>query len=863
MQKHIDSYRKNLLSKVLLLASFCTIFSNFVAASSANLNVVRALDLAYSVKNSIGQAPGVVKVDNTYILQDKSFMELWISPVWDGTNNFSEIPLIAGGDIQGTKGGSRYTLATNIQNAVSQGKSVTLSIVVTITNSVPTIQVSATSASGSLGTWTYTSKKIATLLAGLNMVFKTNANNSSVQSVKISKLSSNSWGCGIQLQASPSPTAAQQQQQASLQGIAQQLATPSVSVDIVDHNNKAVSLSGTNYYLYYQLQNATSGFVVPFTQGSPVVIGLSSISTNLKATFPLSSIIPVASTDQFVHAAFGDDTLIAQSGGENSLGANGYWWYGMANMNTFISKLSSNNCLVLNYNTTKNTIDVALVNLPSAQGQQQPTADQQQQTASLQAIAQQLATPSVSGNTVDHNNKKVSLSGTNYYLYYQLKNAAQGYTLPFKQGSPVIIGLSTISSTLQQTFPLSSIIPVATTDNFVQANFGDDTLVTQVGGQTSLSANAYWWFSMGNLNTFISKLSSNNCLVLNYNTTKNTIDVTLVTLPSTSPSPTAAQQAQQAASLQAIAQQLATPNKAASDILVDPNSQPVSLSGANYYLYYQLQNAAQGYTLSFNEGSPVIIALSTISSTLQQTFPLSTIISVASTDQFSHLNFGDDATGGESSLSVTKSYWFHGWQQLNTAISTLTNTNYLVLNYNTTKNTIDVTLVSLLQIPPVPSLSGITPISAIGFAVSPSTTNSMLVGSDLWIGLIIPGANNTSMNYLLANNATPINPDKSPWSTNVLPNMSKVLNSSLYSVWQNGVYFRLVVFNKQVWVCAQDYSGSALAWDVIPGLTTLPTQNVSWIGSSMASGVSATVNNVILYREYSSQGNTGYNNNPF
>ncbi len=72
MQRHINSYRKNELSKVMLLASFCAIFSNIWAASS--LNVTRALKLARAVKN-----PGqVAPVGNKFVPSSSALTQLLV-----------------------------------------------------------------------------------------------------------------------------------------------------------------------------------------------------------------------------------------------------------------------------------------------------------------------------------------------------------------------------------------------------------------------------------------------------------------------------------------------------------------------------------------------------------------------------------------------------------------------------------------------------------------------------------------------------------------------------------------------------------------------------------------------------------------
>lgn len=141
------------------------------------------------------------------------------------------------------------------------------------------------------------------------------------------------------------------------------------------------------------------------------------------------------------------------------------------------------------------------------------------------------------------------------------------------------------------------------------------------------------------------------------------------------------------------------------------------------------------------------------------------------------------------------------------------------------------------QMPTAPVLTGQTPGVATGFSVSSGQNN--LVGTDLWVAVTINGTN-----YLLANNATP------GLTATTLLNMPPKLNATQYLIWETGVYFNLIAFNNQVWICAQDSNQNVLAWDVIPGLTSLAQiTSLSWSGGYMGGGpVAGTAGTPVLYK---------------
>jgi hypothetical protein len=134
---------------------------------------------------------------NTFSLNDDTFVELWVSPVYSSTpNDFAEIELIHKGNLPE---GPQYSLASDIKNIFSASKTVTLNIVVIFENSVPNITISLLDSNNqNLGSWTYqdTEHKGSTVI-GINMAFQSDTNDYTVKPTQIVQVN-NSWETNVE-----------------------------------------------------------------------------------------------------------------------------------------------------------------------------------------------------------------------------------------------------------------------------------------------------------------------------------------------------------------------------------------------------------------------------------------------------------------------------------------------------------------------------------------------------------------------------------------------------------------------------------------------------------------------------------------
>jgi hypothetical protein len=541
MQRNIDSYRKNQLSKVLLLASFCTIFSNIWTASSAS--VTRALKLGYAIKHPGQSTPGqnVPGAAATEFVPQAPAVTSDNNFALEAGNNNSPLPSSLSAplvwySIDGSTWLSK-TFTDSIVFALSTSSLAKYNyanvILVDAGTQLQHIQFGDSESTTETSFWWGGFTSLNTALKSLSgddyVALKYNTSNNQVNFTLFTGTftQQGQQGAGTatpsttptpaqqaQQTATPAattqtptvtpptaPTANQQGQQGAAGATPAQQAQQSFSGNIVDHNQNVVSLSGGNYYLYYQLNNGKPADVVQFTQNSPVIIGLSSISTNLNETFPSSSIIPVASTDQFVHAAFADDQLIRKLGGESSLNDNGYWWFSMPKLNTFIPNLTSNNCLVLNYNTTTNVIDVTLVTLPLPTPTATTATQQGQQGAAGTEFVPQNLTQIPLGQDDSHKNLSAFDSKNStwtsykdplsppYTMTYTVTGDTTNKSISFSDGHYIIF---TINSAHQG----SNVINVLDTQNTQNGI----KLLTSISFSSSNSATRYGWLGMADLN---------------------------------------------------------------------------------------------------------------------------------------------------------------------------------------------------------------------------------------------------------------------------------------------------------------------------------------------------------------------------
>ncbi len=523
MQKHIDSYRKNLLSKVLLLASFCFIFSNFVAASSANQNVVRALDLAYAVKNqrvtTLDTLKTSLSITNSISLpldakssQGQTVAELYLETNASGGQEVQYVIRMFGGSVAPNVDlSSILTALKPPYNIILVGVDNTGTVMKTLSNPpspfnhfvVYIFDESGNNVSGSPMTVTE-SNSVSPVFTDNNITFYsydaifTMISQTSISYPFIINVTATTQGTAP---ASTQKTGANKFVP-TLSDLTQllvghKLNEPSTS------NPITTTLTGP-YNLFTEINNVSQS--ITFENGDYVIFALS--SSNL-AQGKYSNVIPVPVAANVTSGSVG---------GVGSTEATAYWFdlTAFADLQSEVKALSGNEYVALQYNPNTQSVDLftGTFTAPDQVNKQSefiPSASDLQNKGSY-GLAQ-LGNWSV----------KESLSIAPYNLFYSL----DGTTFIQKTFNGYVVFALNGSSLAQGNYP-----------NVISFPAGTQLQHIQIGNSSSTTATSYWWYGFTPLNTALASLSGDSYVALQYNPTTQNVDLFTGTF--------AAQQGQQA-----------------------------------------------------------------------------------------------------------------------------------------------------------------------------------------------------------------------------------------------------------------------------------------------------------------------------